>query len=51
MIHLDIKPTTFPVGHFQIGWYGLFIGLGMAVALWLTAAIWLNQRSKSAIEN
>src|SRR5581483_1885106 len=30
-------PITVRFGHLQIGWYGVFIALGIAVAVWLTA--------------
>lgn len=37
MIRLDIDPIIFSIGHIHVGWYGVFIALGVGVALWLTA--------------
>ena len=37
MIYLNIDPIIFSFEHIHIGWYGIFIALGVAVALWLTA--------------
>ena len=37
MIYLNVDPIIFSLGHIHIGWYGLFIALGVGVALWLTA--------------
>lgn len=37
MIRFDLDPIIVQFGHFQIGWYGVFIALGIAVAVWLTA--------------
>jgi phosphatidylglycerol:prolipoprotein diacylglycerol transferase len=37
MIKFGLDPIIFSIGHIQIGWYGTFIALGVAVALWLTA--------------
>lgn len=37
MIRFDLDPIIFQFGHIQVGWYGVFMGLGIAVALWLTA--------------
>lgn len=37
MIRLGLDPIIFSIGHIQIGWYGVFIALGVGIALWLTA--------------
>jgi len=37
MIRLDLDPIIFSIGHFQIGWYGVFMAIGIGVAFWLTA--------------
>ncbi len=37
MIRFGLDPIIVQFGHLQIGWYGVFIGLGIAVAVWLTA--------------
>ncbi len=37
MIRFGLDPIILSVGHVQIGWYGLFIALGVGVTLWLTA--------------
>lgn len=37
MIRLDVDPIIFSIGHLHITWYGVFIALGVGVALWLTA--------------
>lgn len=37
MIRFDLDPIIVRIGHLQIGWYGVFIALGIAVAVWLTA--------------
>jgi phosphatidylglycerol---prolipoprotein diacylglyceryl transferase len=37
VILFGLDPIIFSIGHIHIGWYGLFIALGIAAALWLTA--------------
>jgi phosphatidylglycerol:prolipoprotein diacylglycerol transferase len=37
VILFGLDPIIFWIGHIHIGWYGLFIALGIAAALWLTA--------------
>ncbi len=37
MIRLGLDPIIFTIGHIHIGWYGVFIGLGVIVGVWLTA--------------
>jgi phosphatidylglycerol:prolipoprotein diacylglycerol transferase len=37
MIRFGLDPIIFSVGHIQIGWYGVFIALGVGIGLWLTA--------------
>lgn len=37
MIRFDLDPIIVQFGHLQIGWYGVFIALGIGVAVWLTA--------------
>ncbi len=37
MIRFGLDPIIFSIGHIHIGWYGVFIALGIGVALWLTA--------------
>ncbi len=37
MIRFGLDPIIFQFGHLQVGWYGIFIALGIGVALWLTA--------------
>lgn len=36
MIQLGLDPIIFSIGHFQVGWYGTFIAIGVGVGLWLT---------------
>ncbi len=36
MIRFGLDPIIFSIGHFRIGWYGVFMALGVGVALWLT---------------
>lgn len=37
MIRFDLDPAIVRLGHLQIGWYGVFIALGIGIAVWLTA--------------
>ncbi|MCC7165617.1 MAG: prolipoprotein diacylglyceryl transferase [Anaerolineae bacterium] len=37
MIRFDLDPIIIRLGHLQIGWYGVFMALGIGVAVWLTA--------------
>jgi phosphatidylglycerol:prolipoprotein diacylglycerol transferase len=37
MIRFDLDPIIIRFGHLQIGWYGVFMALGIGVAVWLTA--------------
>lgn len=37
MIRFDLDPIIVQFGHLQIGWYGVFMALGIGVAVWLTA--------------
>ena len=36
MIYLNIDPIAISIGHFMVRWYGIFIGLAVAVGMWLT---------------
>ncbi len=37
MIRFGLDPIIFSIGHIEIGWYGLFMALGVGTGLWLTA--------------
>lgn len=37
MIRFDLDPIIVQFGHIQIGWYGVFMALGIGIAEWLTA--------------
>lgn len=37
MIRFGLDPIIFSIGHIHLEWYGVFIALGIGVALWLTA--------------
>jgi phosphatidylglycerol:prolipoprotein diacylglycerol transferase len=47
MIFLNIDPVAVSIGHLMVRWYGVFIGLGVAVGLWLT----LREANRKGIDS